>query len=141
VNEPIFFYIHPGDGRVGVLKHLFDRIVGKKIRKMTFGEFVDEWCRRREILGRIDLSLDEDAVICRSGGDDRDGDDRFPVSITDPKGRWSLARTDGRTEWKDLEWRSEPEPPTGVADAGSLLGERRRRILEDIRTYFWRRRG
>lgn len=138
-NEPIFIYVHPGDAHVDVLKNLFDRIDEERVRKTTLGEFIDRWRHRREVLGSLEMSLDENAIVCRSEGDNRD--DRFRISITDPAGKRSLARPEGRIEWHDLEWRSEPEPLTGAVDASELLGGRHRRLIEDIRTYFWRRRG
>ena len=138
VHEPIFFYTHPGDGHFDLLRSLFDRVGVESVKAMTFSEYARWWLERERILKAIDITVKEDEIDF--GLDDGEPSQGIRAAIVAPGRKWSLVRLQDRVDLRGLEWHDTREPVHEVGGEITVSGQRTRRLLEDVRTYLWRRR-
>jgi hypothetical protein len=139
VNEPFFLYTHPGDGHFDLLRNLFDRVDRDSTGILTFSEYVNWWLERERILKTIDITLEGDEIEIRS--ESEESSTRVRAAVIRPGGNWSLVHLRNREDLRVLDWRESAEPVHGVDEESSVSGQKTRRLLEDIRTYYWRRKG
>ncbi len=139
VNEPLFLYTHPGDGHLDLLRNLFDRVDRDSIGTLTFSEYVKWWLERDRILKTIDITLEGDEIEIRSEGEGPST--RVRAAVVRPGRDWSLVQLRNREDLRVLDWCESAESVHGIDEEIAVSGQKTRRLLEDIRTYYWRRKG
>ena len=136
VREPLFFYHHPGDGHLEILRNLIGRVDREAYPMLTFSEYCRWWQERDQLLRSIEISDRGDEIEAEG----EKGTERHLVDVTAPDGKWSCVPLGRKVDLDRLDWHEAPEPPALLAGIEAIRNARVRRFLDDCRAYLWRRK-
>jgi peptidoglycan/xylan/chitin deacetylase (PgdA/CDA1 family) len=139
VNEPLLFYCHPGDGHFNVLENLSSHAEEWNLRNLTFGEYAGWWKERSASLKDLVITVEDDTIEIGIGENDYMGE--IKAAVVEPGGKRSLVDVGERVDAGALDWKEAPELFQDPGESTAVLGRRGWRLVEDLRTYIWRRRG
>ena len=138
-GEPIFFYFHPGDGRLDVIRSILERAGVSGLTRTTLLGYARWWRERHRIWQTTDIVFDGEGITVTCRGEASHEDIR--AEIIERDGRLARIKLSQRIDIGTVVWRELPVPPAVPPDIAALTRERTRRLIEDLRTWFWRRKG